>query len=229
MAKFTRSEITQKMMDSGFTPVFYHADIEVAKNVLRACYEGGCRVFEFTNRDAWAHEVFGELKKYAVANFPELALGIGSVVDAATAALYIQIDADFVVSPVVSEAMAKVCNQRGILWVPGCGTLTEMLRGVELGAEIVKAFPAGQLGGPAFIKSVKGPCPWLKIMPTGGVSPEEENIRAWFEAGVVCVGMGSKLIDKVTLQEKDYETLQNRVAKVLTIIEQIKSGVVSVV
>ncbi|HAS45754.1 MAG TPA: bifunctional 4-hydroxy-2-oxoglutarate aldolase/2-dehydro-3-deoxy-phosphogluconate aldolase [Microscillaceae bacterium] len=222
MAKFKRSEVVQIMTNSGFTPVFYHSDIEIAKNVLKACYEGGARVFEFTNRDAWAHEVFTELKQYAVANFPELALGIGSVVDAATAALYIQIDADFIVSPIVSEEMAKMCNRRGVLWIPGCGTLTEMLKGVELGANIVKAFPAGQLGGPSFIKAVKGPCPWLNIMPTGGVSPEEENLRSWFEAGVVCVGMGSKLINKTTWETGNYEALRSKVAQVCSTIVQVR-------
>ena len=222
MAKFTRSEIIQKMTGSGFTPVFYHPDIEVAKSILKACYEGGCRVFEFTNRDAKAHEVFNELKAYSVANFPEMVLGVGSVVDAPTAALYIQIDADFIVSPVVNEAMAKVCNKRGLLWIPGCGTLTEMLRGVELGAEIVKAFPAGQLGGPSFIKAVKGPCPWLSIMPTGGVKPEENNLKAWFDAGVTCVGIGSQLIAKEIIQEQDYTTLYLKVKEVVRIIQQIR-------
>ncbi|OJJ16856.1 bifunctional 4-hydroxy-2-oxoglutarate aldolase/2-dehydro-3-deoxy-phosphogluconate aldolase [marine bacterium AO1-C] len=221
MAKFKGSEVIEKMIGSGFTPVFYNPAIEVAKNVLKACYEGGARVFEFTNRDAWAHEVFAELKLYAVKNFPNLALGIGSVVDAPTAALYIQLDADFIVSPVVSEAMAKLCNQRGVTWIPGCGTLTEMLKGVELGADIVKAFPAGQLGGPAFIKAVKGPCPWLNIMPTGGVSPDKENIQAWFDAGVTCVGIGSKLISKDMVKNEDYVGLTQKVTQVVKIIEQV--------
>lgn len=222
MAKFTRTEVTQKMSESGFTPVFYHADINVAKEVLKACYDGGCRVFEFTNRDVLAHEVFSALKSYAVKEFPEMALGIGSIIDAPTAALYMQLGADFIVSPIINEATAKVCNQRQILWVPGCGTLTEMLRGVELGAEIVKAFPAGQLGGPAFIKAVKGPCPWLNIMPTGGVSPDRENLKAWFDVGVTCVGMGSKLISKEMIQNQDYEILKQKVEDVVAIIAQIR-------
>ena len=222
MARFKRNEVIQMMTNSGFTPVFYHSDIHIAKQVLKACYQGGVRVFEFTNRDAWAHEVFAELKQYAVANFPDLALGIGSVVDAATAALYVQIDADFIVSPIVNEAMAKMCHRRGVLWIPGCGTLTEMLNGVELGADIVKAFPAGQLGGPAFIKAVKGPCPWLNIMPTGGVSTETENLRGWFEAGVTCVGIGSKLIDKTIWQTSNYEALQNKVVQIVATIAQVK-------
>lgn len=222
MAKFTRTEVIKKMSVSGFTPVFYHADINVAKKVLKACYDGGCRVFEFTNRDVLAHEVFSTLKIYAAKEFPEMALGIGSIIDAPTAALYMQLGADFIVSPIVNEATAKICNQRQILWVPGCGTLTEMLRGVELGAEIVKAFPAGQLGGPDFIKAVKGPCPWLNIMPTGGVSPSRENLQAWFDVGVTCVGMGSKLISKEIIQNQDYDLLEQKVEDIVAIIAQIR-------
>jgi 2-dehydro-3-deoxyphosphogluconate aldolase/(4S)-4-hydroxy-2-oxoglutarate aldolase len=222
MAKFTRTEVIKKMSVSGFTPVFYHADIHVAKKVLKACYDGGCRVFEFTNRDVLAHEVFSTLKSYAAKEFPEMALGIGSIIDAPTAALYMQLGADFIVSPIVNEATAKICNQRQILWVPGCGTLTEMLRGIELGAEIVKAFPAGQLGGPDFIKAVKGPCPWLNIMPTGGVSPSRENLQAWFDVGVTCVGMGSKLISKEIIQNQDYKLLEQKVEDIVAIIAQIR-------
>ena len=223
MAKYTRIEVVQRMAEVGFVPVFYHPDIEVAKEVLKACYDGGCTVFEFTNRDALAHEVFNALKKYVVEELPGMILWVGSVIDAATSALYIQLDADFVVSPVLSEEMAKVCNRRKILWVPGCGTLTEMLQGLELGAEVVKAFPAGQLGGPAFVKAVKAPCPWLSIMPTGGVSPDEDNLRAWFDAGVTCVGMGSKMIPKDLIQQKDFQSLTQKVQEVVNIIQRIRS------
>lgn len=223
MAKFTRIEVAQKMAENGFIPVFFHADLEIAREVLKACYEGGCRVFEFTNRDALAHETFNELKKYAVRELPEMVLGVGTVIDAPTAALYMQLDADFVVSPMISEEMAKVCNRRKVLWIPGCATLTEMLYGLELGAEIVKAFPAGQLGGPAFIKAVKAPCPWLSIMPTGGVSPDEANLRGWFEAGVTCVGMGSQMIPQEIIKNRDFAALTQKVKEVVDLIQKIRS------
>ena len=203
-------------------PVFYHSDIEVCKEVVKACYEGGVRVFEFTNRGDFAHETFAQLVKYAAANFPGLMLGAGSVVDAPTAGLYIQNGADFIVAPVIKEDMAIVCNRRKILWSPGCGSLTEISRAEELGAEVVKIFPAQQVGGPKFVAAVKGPSPWSSIMPTGGVEPKEENLRAWFEAGVHCVGMGSQLISKDLIAAKDWAQLKERTREAIEIIQKVR-------
>ena len=222
MARFTRLTVASTMIRTGLVPVFYHKDIETAKQVLKACYEGGVRVFEFTNRGEYAHQVFGELNKYAEAELPELIMGVGSVVDEATAALYIQLGANFVVSPVMKPEMARICNARNIMWIPGCGSLSEIARAEEAGAEIVKIFPATQVGGPKFVKSVKGPCPWTSIMPTGGVAPSEENLKAWFEAGVACVGMGSKLVTKELLANRDFEALTKKVKEALTIIKKIR-------
>jgi 2-dehydro-3-deoxyphosphogluconate aldolase/(4S)-4-hydroxy-2-oxoglutarate aldolase len=210
------------MLETGLVPVFYNADIQTAKEVLKASYEGGIRVFEFTNRGEFAHEVFDELNKYAAHELPEMILGIGSVVDEATAALYIQLGANFVVSPVMKPDMARICNARKILWIPGCGSLTEIARAEEAGAEIVKIFPATQVGGPKFVASVKGPCPWTSIMPTGGVAPSEENLKAWFEAGVACVGMGSKLITKQILVDQDFDALTKKVQEALSIIQNLR-------
>lgn len=212
------------MYGTGIVPVFYHKDIEICKQVLKACYLGGVRVFEFTNRGDFAHEIFGELNKYAETELPEMILGIGSVVDAGTTSLYIQLGANFVVSPVLNAEMAKVCNRRKIGWSPGCGSLTEISYAEELGAEVVKIFPASQVGGPSFIKGVKGPCPWTNIMPTGGVTPEEENLKGWFEAGAYCVGMGSQLITKDILQNADFESLREQVAKCIQFVKGIRSN-----
>ena len=203
-------------------PVFYHSDIEVCKEVVKACYEGGVRVFEFTNRGDFAHETFAQLVKYAAANFPDLMLGAGSIVDAPTTGLYIQNGADFIVAPVIKEDMAIVCNRRKILWSPGCGSLTEVSRAEELGAEVVKIFPAQQVGGPRFVAAVKGPSPWSSIMPTGGVEPKEENLRAWFEAGVHCVGMGSQLISKDLIAAKDWAQLKERTREAIEIIQKVR-------
>ncbi len=203
-------------------PVFYHKDIDVCKKVLNACYEGGVRVFEFTNRGDYAHEVFNELNKYAAENLPEMIMGVGSVVDAGTTSLYIQLGANFIVSPILNAEMAKVCNRRKIAWSPGCGSLTEISYAEELGAEVVKIFPGSQVGGPNFVKAVRGPFPWTSIMPTGGVAPTEENLTAWFEAGVHCVGMGSKLITKDIIAENKYNELTKRSAEALAIIEKVK-------
>jgi len=222
MARFSRIEVALKMKETGMIPVFYHAQIETAKQVLKACYDGGVRVFEFTNRGDFAHEVFGELNKWAAKELPDLILGVGSVVDAGTASLYIQLGANFVVSPVLKEEMAVVCNRRKIAWSPGCGTLNDISRAEELGAEIVKIFPGSSVGGPKFVAAVKGPCPWTSIMPTGGVEPTEENLKAWFDAGVTCVGMGSNLFPKDVLAAKDWGKITELCRNALDIIKKVR-------
>ncbi len=210
------------MKEGGMVPVFFHKDIDICKNVVRACYDGGARIFEFTNRGDRAHLVFTELITWAEKELPDMILGVGSVVDAPTAALYIQLGANFVVSPVLNPDMASVCNRRKISWSPGCGSVSEISRAEELGAEIIKIFPASQVGGPSFIKAVLGPCPWTSIMPTGGVSPNRENLTAWFEAGACCVGMGSRLMIKKEDGTFDYEAIAKKTREALDIIREIR-------
>jgi len=195
MAQYTRLEVAQVMKDTGLVPLFFNSDIETSKKVLKACYDGGARLLEFTARGDFALEVFTALTKYAIAELPGMIMGVGSVTDAAAASLYMQNGANFIVTPVLREDIALVCNRRKVLWSPGCGSLTEIARAEELGCEIVKLFPGG-IYGPDFVKAIKGPCQWTSIMPTGGVSPTRENLEGWFNAGVTCVGMGSKLIAK---------------------------------
>lgn len=223
MAKYNRIQVASVMQETGLVTVFYNANVEACKKVLKACYDGGARVFEFTNRGDFAHEVFAELNKYALSELPGMILGVGSVVDGATASLYIQLGANFIVSPVLKEDMAIACNRRKVLWAPGCGSLNEISRAEELGAEIVKIFPAKQVGGPDFVKAVKAPCPWSSIMPTGGVEPEEENLRKWFDAGVVCVGMGSNLVSNDVIKNNSYEDLAKKVKEVLDIIKKVRN------
>lgn len=222
MAQFTRLEVAQAMKDTGMIPLFFHNDIELSKKVLKACYNGGARLMEFTARGDFAHEVFGELTKYAIKELPGMIMGVGSVTDAASASLYMQLGANFIVTPVLREDIAIVCNRRKVLWSPGCGTLTEIARAEELGCEIVKLFP-GDIYGPQFVKGVKGPQPWTSIMPTGGVSPTEENLKAWFDAGVTCVGMGSQLISKDILKNREYDKLENNVKEALELIKRLRS------
>ena len=222
MAKFSRIEVASKMKETGMVPVFYHADAEVCKKVVKACYDGGVRLFEFTNRGDFATLVFAELNKWAQQECPEMIMGVGSVVDEGTAAMYIALGANFIVSPLIDEATARVCNKRKIAWSPGCGTVTEIGRAHELGAEVVKIFPGSEVGGPGFVKAVKGPMPWTSIMPTGGVSPTEENLKAWFEAGVTCVGMGSKLFPKEVLATENYDYITQKCKEALTIISKYK-------
>jgi len=222
MARFTRIEVAQKMAETGMVPVFYNADPEVCKKVVKACYDGGVRVFEFTNRGDFATLVFAELNKWAANECPEMIMGVGSVIDEGTAAMYITLGGNFIVSPLIDEATARVCNKRKIAWSPGCATATEIGRAHELGAEIVKIFPGAQVGGPGFVKAVKGPMPWTSIMPTGGVAPDEENLKSWFEAGVACVGMGSKLFSKKVLAEENYAAITKKCEEVLEIIRKYK-------
>jgi 2-dehydro-3-deoxyphosphogluconate aldolase/(4S)-4-hydroxy-2-oxoglutarate aldolase len=210
------------MLETGIIPVFYHKDLKTCKNVVKACYEGGIRVFEFTNRGDYAHGVFGDLNEFTASEMPDMILGAGSVIDAGTASLYIQLGANFIVSPILSEDMAKTCNRRKILWSPGCGSVSEISRAEELGAEIVKVFPAGQVGGPKFIEAVRGPMPWTNIMPTGGVEPSEENLKTWFLAGAACVGMGSQLFQKSWLEHGDYGNITETCRQVLAIAARYK-------
>ncbi|WP_298649852.1 bifunctional 4-hydroxy-2-oxoglutarate aldolase/2-dehydro-3-deoxy-phosphogluconate aldolase [uncultured Proteiniphilum sp.] len=220
MAKFTRLQVYQTMVDTGIVPVFYHADIEVAKNVLKACYEGGIRAFEFTNRGDFAHEVFAGLIKWADSACPEMILGIGSIVDAPTAALYIQSGANFIVGPLLNPEIFKICNRRQIAYSPGCATVSEIGLAQESGAEIVKVFPGGSVGGPSFVKNIKGPMPWSRIMVTGGVEPTEENLSAWFRAGVTCVGMGSNLFPKEVLENGEWHKITGLCRDSLSIVKK---------
>lgn len=223
MARFTRIQVAQTMADTGMVPLFYHPDVDLGKEILRACYEGGARLLEFTNRGDYAHEVFAELNKFCEKELPEMIIGVGSVTDAGTASLYMQLGANFIVTPVLREDIAVVCNRKKVLWSPGCGTLTEICRAEELGCEIVKLFPGGTYG-PGFVKAIRGPQPWTSIMPTGGVAPTKENLKAWFEAGVTCVGMGSKLITNDIIARRAYDELQIKVTEALALIRQLKSG-----
>ncbi|WOD42883.1 bifunctional 4-hydroxy-2-oxoglutarate aldolase/2-dehydro-3-deoxy-phosphogluconate aldolase [Hwangdonia lutea] len=221
MAQFSRYEVAQAMKETGMIPLFFHNDLELSKGILKACYDGGARLMEFTARGDFAHEVFGELTKYAIKELPGMIMGVGSVTDAAAASLYMALGANFIVTPVLREDIALVCNRRKVLWSPGCGSLTEIARAEELGCEIVKLFP-GDLYGPKFVKGIKGPQPWTSIMPTGGVSPTEENLKGWFDAGVTCVGMGSQLISKDIITNEDYKKLEQDVKNALDIIKSLK-------
>ena len=221
MAQYSRIEVVQQMKESGMVPLFYHPDINVAKAVLKACYDGGARLMEFTNRGDFAIEIFTDLIKYAIAELPGMMLGVGSVTDAASASQYMLAGANFVVTPVFREDIAVVCNRRKVLWSPGCGSLTEIATAEEMGCELVKLFP-GSTYGPGFVKAIKGPQPWTSIMPTGGVSTEESNLKGWFDAGVTCVGMGSKLISKEILERKDYAKLEKDVAATLALINTLR-------
>lgn len=221
MANFSRIEVANVMKQTGLVPLFYNADIEISKKVIKACYDGGARLLEFTARGDFAHEVFGELNKYVIKELPKMIMGVGSVTDAASASRFMALGANFIVTPVLREDIAIVCNRRKVLWSPGCGSLTEICRAEELGCEIVKLFPGG-IYGPSFVKAIRGPQPWTSIMPTGGVSPTRENLEDWFNAGVTCVGMGSKLVKKDANGNYDLKQIESDTKSALEIIKSVR-------
>lgn len=209
MAKFKKLQTLNAIIETGIVPVYYSGDAETARNVVKACYEGGIRAFEFTNRGDRANEIFRELIVSLQDECPELVLGAGTILDAPTAELYIQLGANFIVAPNFNREVASLCNRRGIPYSPGCGTVTEICDALEAGCEIIKVFPAGCVGGPAFVKNVLGPLPFVNLMATGSVEPTEENLKAWAASGVAAVGMGSKLFPKEVIQNKEWGTITN--------------------
>ena len=222
MARFNKMQVLDAIVSTGMVPVYYNKDVEIAKQVVKACYEGGVRAFEFTNRGDFAHEVFAELVKYAAEECPELVLGVGSIVDAGTASLYLQLGANFVVGPLFNPEIAKVCNRRLVPYTPGCGSVSEIGFAQEVGCDLCKIFPAGNVGGPSFVKNIKAPMPWSMIMATGAVEPTEENLSAWFKAGVTCVGMGSKLFPKEMIAAGNWEAISTLCRDALATIKKYR-------
>lgn len=222
MAKFSKLHVLDTIRRTGMVPVFYDSDASVAFRVLKACYDGGVRAFEFTNRGDFALEVFTALMKYCRRECPEMILGAGSVVDAPTAALFLQNGADFVVGPYLNADVARLCNRRLVPYTPGCGSATEIGTAHELGCDLVKIFPAGSVGGPSFVKNLLAPLPWTMIMATGAVEPTEENLTAWMKAGTTCVGMGSKLFPKDRIDAGDWNSITEKCRYALDIIQRAR-------
>jgi 2-dehydro-3-deoxyphosphogluconate aldolase/(4S)-4-hydroxy-2-oxoglutarate aldolase len=223
MAAKDRLTVLLAMMEQGVIPVFYDPDVDVCKNVIQACANGGAKCIEFTNRGDFASHVFYEVTRHFAKADPSVIMGVGSVVDAPTAGIYIANGAKFVVGPLLNADVARVCNRRGIPYSPGCGSATEIGDAQELGCEIVKVFPGSSVGGPDFVKSVLGPMPWTRIMPTGGVEATEQSLRQWFGAGIVACGIGSNLITKKLLDAKDYAGIENNVRTTVQLVKTIKA------
>ena len=222
MARFNKMQVLDAIVSTGMVPVYYNKDVEIAKQVVKACYEGGVRAFEFTNRGDFAHEVFAELIKFAAKECPDLVLGVGSIVDAGTASLFLQLGANFIVGPLFNPEIAKVCNRRLVPYTPGCGSVSEIGFAQEVGCDLCKIFPAGNVGGPSFVKNIKAPMPWSMIMATGAVEPTEENLSAWFKAGVTCVGMGSKLFPKEMIAAGNWEAISTLCRDALATIKKYR-------
>ena len=223
MARFNKIQVMEAMRTTGMVPVFYHTDITICQQVIKACYDGGVRVFEFTNRGDFAHVPFGDLVLWAAKECPELILGAGTVVDAPTAALYLQLGANFIVGPNFNPEIATVCNRRLVPYSPGCGSVSEISNAQAAGCDITKVFPAGNVGGPSFVKNVLAPLRWSNIMVTGAVSPEEENLTAWINSGVLCVGMGSQLFPKDVVAAADWQWITDKCKQALGYIAKARN------
>lgn len=223
MSQYSRLKVLTTLIETGLVPVFYHPDPEVAVNVIKACLEGGVRCFEFTNRGERAHEVFREIIASMTAD-PRLILGSGSIVEAGTAALYIQLGSNFIVGPNFNPEIGRLCNRRKIAYSPGCGSVSEISQAEELGVEICKIFPGSAVGGPEFVKDVLAPMPWARIMPTGGVDASEESVSRWIKAGAACLGMGSKLFPAEAIASGDYSQITQKVTAVLGWIKSARGG-----
>lgn len=219
-----RLSVLTALERQGVAPVFYHADPEICLEVIRACARGGAPVVEFTNRGDFACDLFGEIARELRRTDPGVVLGIGSVVDAGTASLYINRAARFVVGPCLVPEVARICNRRMVAYLPGCGSVTEIGEAHELGCEIVKLFPGSSVGGVDFVKAVMGPMPWAKIMPTGGVDPDPASIARWFGSGIVAAGMGSKLITEAAVTNEDWPAIEAEVRATVDAIAAFRAG-----
>jgi 2-dehydro-3-deoxyphosphogluconate aldolase / (4S)-4-hydroxy-2-oxoglutarate aldolase len=222
MARFQRFTVINEISKSAFIPIFSNPDLSICIDVLSCCYKAGIRIFEFTNRRDFSHEIYAELHVYALNKYPDMILGAGSVLDAGTASIYMQLGANFIVSPILDEAIGKNCNRRRTLWIPGCGSVSEISKAEEMGADIIKIFPGGSVGGPDFVKSVRGPMPWVKLMPTSGVYLTEDSIHEWFSAGSFALGFGSILFTKELILEKRWIELSSNLKQLIQIIEKHK-------
>jgi 2-dehydro-3-deoxyphosphogluconate aldolase / (4S)-4-hydroxy-2-oxoglutarate aldolase len=223
VAKYSRLKVLLAMIETGMVPVFYHPDPEIAIHVVLACAQGGARCFEFTNRGDQAHEVFRQVATRLKSD-DRVILGAGSIVDPSTAALYIQLGANFIVGPILNAEVARLCNRRKVAYSPGCGSASEISQAEELGVEICKIFPGGAVGGPGFVKDVLGPMPWSRLMPTGGVEPTVESVTGWIKAGAGCLGMGSKLFPQDVIASGDYAAITENVRQVITWVQTARGG-----
>jgi 2-dehydro-3-deoxyphosphogluconate aldolase / (4S)-4-hydroxy-2-oxoglutarate aldolase len=221
MSNITKIEVLKKLKATGIVPVFYHADLETCIGVIQAAYEAGIPVFEFTNRGENAYDLFVAIQKYATEKLPGMVIGVGSIIDAATTEKFIAAGAEFIVSPVFVPEMGTVCIEKGIAWLPGCMTLTEMVNASKAGADIVKLFPGSALG-PKFVSAVLAPLPWLQIMPTGGVEPTEQNLTEWFKSGIVCCGLGGQLFNKEHLASKNFTAIKDAMKNALALSMSVR-------
>ncbi|MCB5228936.1 MAG: bifunctional 4-hydroxy-2-oxoglutarate aldolase/2-dehydro-3-deoxy-phosphogluconate aldolase [Candidatus Cloacimonetes bacterium] len=223
MPKQLRMDTLNKIIDTGLVPVFYNPDVDTSMQIIQACFKGGAKVVEFTNRGERAYSVFSTAAERLKANSPQITLGVGSIIDPYSASLFINAGADFIVGPTFNQEVARICNRLKVPYCPGCGTASEISAAEEAGVEIVKLFPGDLVGGPDFVKAVLGPMPWVRFMPTGGVDATAISIKNWFNAGVTAVGIGSNLIRKDWIKQEEFNNISELTANILTWIRQARA------
>lgn len=210
------------VIEQGVLPLYFHPDVEISVQILKALYHAGARLVEYTNRGENALNNFLQLRKVADEELPGLQLGVGTIINRIEATEFINEGADFIVCPGINEEVAELADKNDLLWVPGCFTPTEMMRSVDLGAQLVKLFP-GSLLGPSYLTAMKEIFRDLMFMPTGGVDTSEENLHSWFTSGAIAVGLGSKLISKTLVETKNYEEIESITRQTLQMVQKIKS------
>lgn len=221
MARYMRLEVINMLLEIGVVPLFYHSELETGVELVNACVRGGARVIEFTNRGEMAYPVFVELVRHFAKADPSVILGVGSIIDAPTAALYLAAGANFIVGPSLNPDISRLCNRRKILYIPGCTTTNEISAAEELGAEICKLFP-GETLGPGYVKAIMAPCPWYRLLITGGVDTTQASISDWIVAGAAAVGLGSKLITVKAIKDKDYGTITTKVEQCISWVKSAR-------
>lgn len=224
MASHTKTQVMTTIRRDGVVPVFFAEDLDVAKAVASSVVSGGLSTLEFTNRGDDALGLLETLVAWSALSLPDLIFGVGSIVDAASASRAIDAGANFVFAPSLSAEVSGVCNERNILYVPGCATPTEIQSAYRMGCDVVKLFPAGSIGGPEFLRAVRAPCPWVDAIPTGGVEPTVESLAAWYGAGAPAVGLGSRLFPQQMLIAGDWAGIEQRVASVVDAVATARAA-----
>lgn len=216
-------QIASLVEQKGFMPLFTHISEDLCRNVLKASYDAGVRLFEFTNRNANSFDIFIALRKYCNDHLPGMVLGIGTIKNAQQAEQFIHAGADFLISPLILEEIQHVAAKHKKLWIPGCATASEIGLAEHWGIDTVKIFPARQLGGPPFIKAIKAVFPHMRFMVTGGVEPTEEDIGNWFKGGAAAVGIGSQLFPPNWLENNQYTLVTDHIKKIIRYIEKARA------
>lgn len=216
-----KEKLLQLIPEQGILPLYFYKDTEVSLQVLKALYNSGIRTVEYTNRGEAALQNFKKMRQLCDSELKEMYLGIGTIKNGESAKTFINAGADFIISPGLVEDVAKIADENNMLWIPGCMTPTEIIKAENLGAKMIKLFP-GNILGPEFMSAIKALFPNLLFMPTGGVDLDKENIASWLKAGVCAVGMGSKLISKQLLEEKNYSKIEELSKQALDILKSLK-------